>query len=181
MEKNIRRDKITGSRCLSNFFWSICLISGGASFLLAGLSSYFNVNLQVLTSFNELVFIPQGLIMTFYGTIGLLLGIYITLTVFWDIGSGYNEYNKIDDTVKIVRKGFPGKNQEILLTYPLTNIKSIGIEVSESLNPKRRIYLCLTDERQIPLTQTQEPNKIFNLEEEAATLAKFLDLNLETI
>ena len=31
----------------------------------------------------------------------------------------------MENLVKIVRKGFPGKNREILLTYSLTNIKSI--------------------------------------------------------
>jgi len=181
MEKTIRQDKIIGSRRLSNFFWSIFLVLGGVSFILAGLSSYFKVNLLIFTNSTELVFIPQGLIMTFYGTVSLLLGLYITLMIVWNIGSGYNEYNKIDNIIKIVRKGFPGKNQEILLTYPLTSIKAIGIEVSESLNPTRSIYLCLIDERKIPLTQVQEPDKISNLENEAAELAKFLELNLETI
>ena len=181
MKKSIRQDKIVGSRRLSNFFWSIFLVIGGTSFILAGLSSYFKINLLFFTDSTQLVFIPQGIIMTFYGTVSLLLGFYVTLMIFWNIGSGYNEYNKVDNIIKIVRKGFPGKNQEILLTYPITSIKSIGIEVSESLNPTRNIYLCLIDERKIPLTQVQEPNKISNLENEAAELAKFLELNLETI
>ena len=181
MERNIRRDEILGSRRPSNVFWSIFLMVGGASFMLAGLSSFFKINLLLLTNSTQLAFIPQGLIMIFYGTISLILGIYVILTVLWDIGSGYNEYNKIDNIVKIVRKGFPGKSQEILLTYPLTSIKAIGIEVSENLNPTRSIYLCLSDERQIPLNQIQEPDKISSLEKDAAELAKFLDLDLDII
>ena len=181
MEENIRQDKIIGSRRLSNFFWSVFLVFGGISFILAGLSSYFKINLLPITNSSQLVFIPQGIIMTFYGTVSLILGVYVIFTIFWDIGSGYNEYNKIENIVKIVRKGFPGKNKEILLTYPLTNIKSIGIKVSENLNPTRSIYLCLIDERQIPLTQVQQPNKISSLEDDAADLAKFLELNLETL
>ena len=106
---------------------------------------------------------------------------YITLTIFWDIGGGYNEYNKIENLVKIVRKGFPGKNREILLTYSLNSVKSVGIKISEGLNPKRIIYLCLKDNRKIPLTPVQEPISISNLEEEAANLAKFLELNLENL
>jgi len=69
--------------------------------------------------------------MIFYGTLSLSLGFYIFITLLWDIGSGYNEYNKVENLVKIVRKGFPGKNREILLTYPLTNIRAIGIKISE--------------------------------------------------
>ena len=119
--------------------------------------------------------------MIFYGTLSMSLSAYISATLVWDIGSGYNEYNKIENLVKIVRKGFPGKNREILLTYPLANIRSIGIKISEGLNPKRSIYLCLSDERKIPLTAVQQPNTISDLEEEAADLAKFLDLKLENL
>jgi hypothetical protein len=117
----------------------------------------------------------------FYGTLSLSLSIYILSTVLWDVGGGYNEYNKIENLVKIVRKGFPGKNREILLTYQLSTIQSIGIEISEGLNPKRSIYLCLKDERKIPLTPVQEPIAISNLETQASDLAKFLDVKLENI
>jgi len=181
MEQEIRQDKIVGSRRFSNYFWSVFLFIGGIGFLLAGLSSYFKVNLLPFANPTELVFIPQGLVMMFYGTLSLGLSIYIILTVLLDIGSGYNEYNKVENLVKIIRKGFPGKNRDILLTYPLSNIRAIGIKITEGLNPTRSIYLCLKDERNIPLTPVQEPTAISNLEEEAADLAKFLDLTLENL
>jgi hypothetical protein len=181
MQIDIRQDKIVGSRRFSNYFWTVFLLIGGLSFLLAGLSSYLKMNLLPFANPTELVFIPQGIVMIFYGTLSLSISLYIFLTVLWDIGSGYNEYNKMENLVKIVRKGFPGKNREILLTYSLNNIRSIGIKISEGLNPKRIIYLCLKDERKIPLTPVQQPNTISNLEEEAAELAKFLDLKLENL
>jgi len=145
------------------------------------MSSYFKINLLPFANPTELVFIPQGLVMMFYGTLSSSLSVYILATVFWDVGSGYNEYNKIENLVKIVRKGFPGKNREILLTYPLSSIQSIGIKISEGLNPQRSMYLCLKDERKIPLTPVQQPNSISNLEKQAADLAKFLDLKLENL
>ena len=181
MENEIRRDIIVGSRRFSNYFWSFFLFFGGVGFLLAGMSSYFKINLLPFANPTELVFIPQGLVMMFYGTLSFGISIYILLTIFFDIGSGYNEYNRIENLVKIVRQGFPGKNREILLTYPLTNIQAIGIKITEGLNPTRSIYLCLKDERKIPLTPVQEPTSISNLEEEAASLAKFLDLKLENL
>jgi hypothetical protein len=181
MNKDIRQDKIIGSRRISNYFWTFVLFVGGISFLLAGLSSYLKINLLPFANPVELVFIPQGVVMMFYGTLSLSIGIYTLLTVIWDIGSGYNEYNKIENLVKIVRKGFPGKNREILLKYPLNNIRSIGIKISEGLNPKRIIYLCLKDERQIPLTPVEQPSTISDLEENAADLAKFLELKLENL
>jgi len=181
MQNDIRQDKIVGSRRFSNYFWSFFLSVGGIGFLLAGISSYFRVNLLPFTDTSDLVFIPQGLVMMFYGTLSLGFSVYIFITVLLDIGSGYNEYNKIENLVKIVRKGFPGRNREILLTYPLENVKSIGIKITEGLNPTRSIYLCLKDERNIPLTPVQEPTAISELEEEAANLAKFLDLKLENL
>merc|ERR1712154_277848 len=170
-----------GSRRLSNYFWAFFLFSGGIGFLLAGVSSYFKVNLLPFTNSTELIFIPQGLIMMFYGTLSFGISIYIIITILLDVGSGYNEYNKIENLVKIVRKGFPGQNREILLTYPLSSIQSIGIKISEGLNPQRSIYLCLKDERKIPLTPVQQPDSISNLEKQAADLAKFLDLKLENL
>jgi len=181
MENEIRRDTIIGSRRFSNYFWSFFLFFGGIGFLLAGMSSYFKINLLPFANSTELVFIPQGLVMMFYGTLSFGMSSYIITTVLLDIGSGYNEYNRVENLVKIVRKGFPGKNREILLTYPLSNIRAIGIKITEGLNPTRSIYLCLKDERNIPLTPVQEPTAISSLEEEAADLAKFLDLKLENL
>ena len=181
MQNEIRRDEIVGSRRFSNYFWSVVLFFGGIGFLLAGLSSYLKINLLPFTNSTELVFIPEGLVMMFYGTLSFGISMYIITTVFLDIGGGYNEYNRIENLVKIVRKGFPGKNREILLTYPFSNIKYIGIKITEGLNPTRSIYLCLKDDRKIPLTPVQEPTSISNLEEEAASLAKFLNLKLENL
>ena len=181
MQNEIRRDEIMGSRRFSNYFWSFVLFLGGIGFLLAGVSSYFKINFLPFTNSTELVFIPQGLVMMFYGTLSFGISIYIIATVLLDIGGGYNEYNRIESLVKIVRKGFPGRNREILLTYPLSNIKYIGIKITEGLNPTRSIYLCLKDDRKIPLTPVQEPTSISNLEEEAASLAKFLNLKLENL
>jgi hypothetical protein len=181
MKNDIRQDKIIGSRRFSNYFWSVFLFVGGLGFLFAGISSYFKINLLPFANPTELVFIPQGLVMMFYGTLSLGMSIYIIITILLDIGSGYNEYNKMESLVKIVRRGFPGKNREILLTYPLSNVRAIGIKITEGLNPTRSIYLCLKDERNIPLTPVQEPTAISSLEEEAANLAKFLDLKLENL
>ena len=131
MEENIRQDNIVGSRRFSNYFWGAFLALGGISFLLAGLSSYFKVNLLPFANPTELVFIPQGVVMMFYGALSLSLSLYIGATILWDIGSGYNEYNKLENLIKIVRRGFPGKNREILLTYPVTSVQAIGIKIPE--------------------------------------------------
>ena len=90
----IRRDFIVGSRRLSNYFWCIVLMIGGTSFLLAGLSSYFKINLLPFADPTQLTFIPQGIVMIFYGVVAISFSLYIIATIFWNIGSGYNEFNK---------------------------------------------------------------------------------------
>lgn len=175
----IKRDIIIGSRRFSNYFWTIILFIGGLAFLLTGLSSYYEKNFLPFVNFIELSFLPQGLVMTFYGTVALSLSIYIGLTIFWDIGSGYNEFDKQSELIRIVRRGFPGKNRQILLVYSFKNIKSIKLNIQEGINPKRVIYLCTKDQREIPLTAVEQPRSLEILENEASELARFLNINLE--
>jgi hypothetical protein len=182
IKKNlIRRDIIVGSKRVSNYFWTFILFIGGLGFLLAGFSSYLKINLLPFANPTELVFIPQGIVITFYGVVAISLSLYIALTIIWDIGSGYNEFNKVDELVRITRKGFPGKNRQILLVYPFNNIKSIKLSIQDGLNPKRIIFLCTKDQREIPLNQVEQPRSLLELETQASELAKFLEVNLEGI
>ena len=175
----IKRDIIIGSRRISNYFWTAILFTGGLAFLIIGISSYYQKNFLPFLNSLELSFLPQGLVMTFYGVVGLSLSLYIGITIFWDIGSGYNEYDKQTELVRIVRRGFPGKNRQILLVYPFSNIKSIKLKIQDGINPKRIIYLCTKDQREIPLTPVEQPRPLDVLENEASDLARFLNINLE--
>ena len=57
-----------------------------------------------------------------YGTLGLLISINQFLILYWKVGEGYNEFNKISDKMIIFRKGFPGKNEDVMITYSLNDI-----------------------------------------------------------
>lgn len=175
----IKYDLIIGSRRLTNFIWCLVLFCGGLGFLLSGLSSYLKINLFPFSNPKELIFIPQGIIMCFYGCFGITMTLYILLTIFWDVGSGYNEFNKSEKIIRIVRKGFPGKNRNIFLVYSFSNIKSIKLIIKEGLNPQRIIFLCTKDQREIPLNSIEQPLSINKIEEKAAELATFLDVKLE--
>ena len=83
MQDQIRQEKILGSRRFSNYFWATLLLIGGLMFLLAGISSYLKINLLPFANTTELVFIPQGIVMMFYGTLSFGLSIYIIATLFW--------------------------------------------------------------------------------------------------
>nr|YP_011005042.1 Photosystem I assembly protein Ycf4 [Analipus japonicus]WAM61905.1 Photosystem I assembly protein Ycf4 [Analipus japonicus] len=175
----LKRDLVVGSRRFSNYFWAFILFFGGLGFLLTGISSYFHKNLLFFINSTDLSFLPQGLVMTFYGVVAISLSLYIALTIFWDVGSGYNEFDKQNELIRIVRRGFPGKNRQILLVYQFKNIKSIKLNIQDGLNPKRIIYLCTKDQREIPLTPVEQPRSLEILENEASELARFLGINLE--
>jgi hypothetical protein len=170
---------VLGSRRFSNFFWAIVVSLGGVGFLLAGISSYLQVNLLPIADPTELVFIPQGIAMTFYGVAGTLLATYLWLAIALDIGGGYNEFNQETGKVTIFRWGFPGKNRRIELTSPIKDVQAVRVDIKEGLNPRRTLYVRIKGRREIPLTRVGEPIALAELETQGANLARFLGVPLE--
>mgnify|MGYP006097332915 CR=1 FL=1 len=125
MTTNTIKEEIVGARNLSNIFVMVILLIAGSGFFLAGLSSYLKINLLLISDTSEIAFIPQGVALLFYGTGAIGISIYLILTIFWNIGSGYNEFSKQDELVRIIRLGFPGKNRTVFLSYEFKNIKII--------------------------------------------------------
>lgn len=170
---------ILGARRPSNYFWAAASTIGGVGFLLSSLSSYFRINLLPFSDPTQLVFVPQGIAMGFYGVAGSLLGLYLWLIIFWNVGGGYNEFNRETGTVKIFRNGFPGKNRTIEVTHPLEDIQSVRVEIREGLNPRRALYLRIKGKGDIPLTRVGQPIALSELENQGAELARFLSVPLE--
>ena len=180
-QPHIYKETIVGSRRWSNYIYAIITLLGGFSFMLAGLSSYYHKDLLPFTSTAYLTFIPQGVIMVFYGVVATFLSLFLWVTILFDVGSGYNKFDKLNSSITIFRKGFPGKNKEILLTYNIQNIETVQIKVKNGLNPKREIYLKTNDQRRIPITRIGQPLYLLKVEKQAADLAKFLNVLLEKV
>lgn len=178
-DKRILRQQITGSRRFSNYWWAVVVSVGAIGFLLAGLSSYLHVNLLPFSDPTKLIFIPQGIAMAFYGVAGTLLGLYLWLAILWDIGGGYNEFDKEKGLVKIFRWGFPGKNRKIELTCKMDELQAVKVDLREGLNPKRALYLRVKGRRDVPLSSVGQPMALTELENQGAELARFLGLPLE--
>ena len=175
----IRRYLISGSRTFSNYWWASIICIGSCGFIMTGFSSFFRKNLLPFINTDNIVFFPQGLVMLFYGFLGLIFSLYLWFTVLWRIGSGFNEFNKKDGFVRIFRWGFPGKNRRIDYSYPINEIESIKVVIQEGINPKRAIYMKLKGKKEIPLTRIGEPITLEELELQASELAKFLKVTLE--
>ena len=178
-ENRSMRQQVVGSRRFSNYWWATVVSLGAGGFLLAGLSSYLQVNLLPFANPTELIFVPQGLVMGLYGIAGLLLGLYLWLVILWDVGGGYNEFNRDSDRAKIFRWGFPGKNRQVSIDCPLEDIIAVRVELREGLNPKRAIYLRVKNRANIPLTRVGRPLSLSELENQAAELARFLEVPIE--
>lgn len=179
-KKSIRTSYFNGSRRLSNIIWATLVFLGGIGFFFSGLTSFLKTNLLFFLHFSDISFIPQGIILLFYGTVGCLLGIFITLTIYWNIGSGYNEYNRDLKEITLYRTGFPGKYKELRITFSFNEIESIKMRIKEGINPERQLLACLTDRREIPLIGIQQPMAFSKIEEEAIKLSHYLNVYLET-
>ena len=176
----IRRYTVIGSRRISNYIWAFFIFLGSISFLIIGVSSYFNKDFFLIFNSKNIVFFPQGLIMCFYGCLGLIFSTYLWLTILWSVGGGFNEFNKLEGNIRIFRWGFPGKNRRIILIYPIDQVESIKIKLEQGLNSKRMIYLQIRGKREIPLTRVGQPLTLEEIESQAAELAKFLQVSLLT-
>jgi len=177
--QTVLRQSVIGSRRLSNYWWALVVTIGATGFLLAAISSYTKVNLLPFSEPTKLIFIPQGVAMVFYGLAGTLFSLYLWLTVLWDLGGGYNEFNKTTGQVKIFRWGFPGKNRQIEVTCKTEDVQAVRVEIRDGLNPKRALYLRAKGLRDVPLTRVGQPIALANLENQGAELARFLGVPLE--
>jgi hypothetical protein len=176
---SVLRRVVLGARRFSNYWWAVVVSLGATGFLLAGISSYLNVNLLPFAEPIQLVFIPQGIAMGFYGVAGILLGSYLWFIIALDVGGGYNEFNKDTGKLTILRYGFPGKNRTIKLDLPLADVLAVRVDIREGLNPKRALYLRLKGRTDIPLTRVGQPLPLAEIENQGAELARFLQVPLE--
>lgn len=179
MSASFLQQTVLGSRRLSNYFWAVVISIGGLGFLLAGLSSYLQVNLLPMSDSPPLVFVPQGLVMGLYGVAALLLSSYLWLMIGLDVGGGYNAFDKEKQQVTIFRWGFPGKNRRVELAYPISDVQSIKVNIKEGLSPKRALYLKIKGRGAVPLTRVGQPLPLSELENQGAELARFLGVPLE--
>lgn len=186
----IRRYFIVGERRISNYLWASLVFIGALGFLFTGISSYFNnTSLATLdtstttalldSTTTKISFFPQGLLMSFYGSLGILLSIYWWLLIFWNVGGGFNEFNKKEGFIRIFRWGYPGKTRKIDLSYTLKDVEAIRVELKQGLDPQRTIYMRLKGKREIPLTGIGEPLTLKEIEKQASELANFLQVTLE--
>jgi hypothetical protein len=75
---------LRGTKRISNFFWCISLFLFGLGFFITGLLSYlfYSRNLIFLIDCSNILFIPQGILLIFYGACSILLSFLIKFEEF---------------------------------------------------------------------------------------------------
>uniref|UniRef100_UPI00315D7190 photosystem I assembly protein Ycf4 n=1 Tax=Plantago arachnoidea TaxID=2675919 RepID=UPI00315D7190 len=169
----------TGSRKLSNFFWALVVFLGSLGFLVVGTSSYLGKNLISFFPSQQILFFPQGIVMSFYGIAGLFISSYLWCTISLNVGSGYDRFDRKKGRGCIFRWGFPGKNRRIFLRFRLKDIQSIKLEVKEGISARCILYLNIRGRGTIPLTRADENWTPRQMEEKVAELALFLRVPIE--
>jgi hypothetical protein len=178
-KQQLLRYNILGAKRFSNYWWATVISIGATGFFLASLSSYLQVNLLPIGSPIDLIFIPQGIAMGFYGVAGLLLATYLWLSILWDVGGGYNEFDKTGEQVHIFRWGYPGKNRRVEVSCRLNDVQAVKVTIRDGLNPKRSLYLRIKGRGDIPLTRVGQPLPLSEIETQAAEIAQFLGVPME--
>ncbi|AGY61436.1 Ycf4 protein (plastid) [Lotharella oceanica] len=177
----IYKYEIKGSRTLSNLIFFILLLFGSLYFFSISYNSYFysqdvysKADL-VQTDLDSLIsFFPQGLVMGFYSFFGLFLSYDLLLGFIFNIGYGYNEFNRKEKIVRIFRWGYPGENRRVEACFSFDDLKSIKI----LLGSKNILYLSLKGDSDIPLTREGFFESLDLLEEQATDIAQFIGIPL---
>lgn len=178
-------ESINGARTINNYLWILILFFFGIGFIFAGISSYLKINFFSSFTFSNINFIPQGILLIFYGTCSILLSFFSIILSYLNIGSGTNIYDVENKVIRISRKGFPtlntklNKNKNIYLVYSFSDVKNLELNICDGLNPTRILYLNLKDERKIPLTPSNELSELSLLEKRALFITKLLKVDLK--
>lgn len=143
IQKIIEKDKYV------KYFLNTSMLLGSLGFLDAGISSYLNFNIIPFINTNEITFFPQGITMCFYGIIGLFFSINQFNILLYGTGEGYNEFNKNNGQIKIFRKGFPGKNSDINITYPIADIVCKLLHITYKINIIKNNLIIFTNKNAI--------------------------------
>jgi hypothetical protein len=174
----VRRDVLFGSCCFINYFFRRVLFFGGLGFFFIGFfSRNSDFSYDVITSIQ---FFPQGVVICFYGSLGIRFRLYLILSRLWIVGKGFNEYDRKEKRVRVFRWGFPGKNRCFEFSCSFSDVDSICLESRNNIT-RPDLYLILKEKRKILLTQlgSVDFRSFQEVECFSVNLARFLKFTLK--
>lgn len=173
-------DIVPGSKKIINFFWASFTLLGSLGVLYISVSSYYGRDFfSFISSEFFIPFLPQGVTLTFYGIAGLFLSLHWWLLIFWNVGSGYNFFDKKNRMVCFFRYGFPGTYRRIFLRVHMEDIQSLILQA----NPEPSsgvLYMQTREQGTIPLTPVDD-RTLRNVIQKAWDLSRFLSVPMEIV
>nr|BBU53527.1 photosystem I assembly protein Ycf4 [Lens orientalis] len=173
-------DIVPGSKKIINFFWASFTLLGSLGVLYISVSSYYGRDFFSFHSSEFFIpFLPQGVTVTFYGIAGLFLSFPWWLLIFWNVGSGYNFFDKKNRMVCFFRYGFPGTYCCIFLRVHMEDIQSLIIQG----NPEPCsgvLYMQTREPGTIPLAPVDD-RALRNVIQKAWDLFRFLSVPMEIV
>nr|YP_010544637.1 photosystem I assembly protein Ycf4 [Littorella uniflora]QWL15623.1 photosystem I assembly protein Ycf4 [Littorella uniflora]UYG22635.1 photosystem I assembly protein Ycf4 [Littorella uniflora] len=163
-------------KLLGNLCWALVVSLGSIGFLCVGTSSYLAKN---LLSYEQINFFPQGIVMSFYGIAGFFVSSYLWCAIFWNVGRGYDKFDRKKGMVYLFRWGFPGKNRRTFFFFRVKEIEAIIIKVNKEDSYASRISIGIRGQGPIPLARTDENLTSQEIEEKAVELAHFLRVPMD--
>lgn len=122
LNESILFEKIEETDKTIKYILNIIMFLGSLGFTITGISSYFNKDIFSFLEVKNIIFFPQGLTMLIYGSLGLIFSINQFKILLLKIGEGYNEFNKINGTMTLFRKGQNNEKSDIKIVYQLSDI-----------------------------------------------------------
>lgn len=120
--ENVLKEYIENKKKSLDLFFTYLIFIGSFGFFSVGVSSFFSIDSFFFINTKGIIFFPQGLIMCFYGFCGLVSSLLQFITIYYEVGYGYNEFNKNTSCFTLFRKGYPGNKSEIRFVYSLNDI-----------------------------------------------------------
>ena len=171
--------QILGARTGLNVLWTVVLGIGGFGFTVVGLASYPYTPWGTWTG-SEVTFVPQGLVMSFYGLAGLMFATYLACAMAWNIGAGYNELDPSRGIIVLFRWGLPGANRRLRLRVLIRDVKAVIVRSQDGWWTRGKVILQLHNGQSCPWGTKLATPSMETLEGEAALLAHVLRVPLQT-
>nr|YP_009582650.1 photosystem I assembly protein ycf4 [Selaginella lyallii]QBL02093.1 photosystem I assembly protein ycf4 [Selaginella lyallii] len=178
-QEGLSVEPVDGYRRASHLFWACVTLLGALGFFLVGISSYLGWDITPLLPSQQIHFVPQGVVMSFYGIAGIFFSFYLWCTISRNVGSGDDRYDRQAGVITMSRWGFPGDSRRIHNRVPIENVKAIRMEFLEGIYPRSVVSMRLEGQQSIPLTRPSEYQTLLDTERRAAEPARFLGVPIE--
>jgi hypothetical protein len=132
--------------------------------------------MEILSTLN---FLPQGIVLLFYGSIFLIFSLYLWLILYWNVGFGYTQCDY--HTISVCQRWFPGQNGVTQFSLPTDEIDSVVLELytlENITNSQRKVYLTTKNGKKIPIISAKTSSHCTELDIDLWIFSQYLQFSM---